>query len=61
MVQSEDTPTTVDQIARIVDADAFARYDPFSKSMFNGEYLHRIEEARKKAVEILTLLGLSGE
>jgi hypothetical protein len=59
--QGEDTPTITEQIARIIDDQAFDLYSPYSKSMFNGEYLHRIEIARKKAADILTLLGLSGE
>lgn len=61
MSHPEDISTTTEQIARIIDPQAFEQYNPFSKSMFTSEYLHRIEDARKKAIDILTLLGLSGE
>ena len=60
--EQEDAPlTTTEHVARMIDADAYDRYSPYSMSMFNGEYLNRIEDARKKAADILAFLGLSGE
>jgi hypothetical protein len=62
--EQEDAPlTTTEHVARMIaaDADAYNRYSPYSMSMFNGEYLNRIEDARKKAADILAFLGLSGE
>ena len=45
-----------EHIARIIDAEAFERYDPDSKSMFRDKYKERVDAAYEKADQILAFL-----